>query len=120
MPSYQTIFFVISLGCSLPVLYWYYRRNPHPRFRPKLGEMAMVSLFAVLLSLGGSLLIGGMMDDPERFTEDTGMGVTSAKDYARGEQRGNQREEREERDRRGDSSKKSSGSRERDSGGERR
>lgn len=67
MPSYQLIFFVIALVCSLPVLYWYYRRHAHSRFRPKVGEMAMVALFAVLLSLGGAMLIGGLMDDPEQF-----------------------------------------------------
>jgi hypothetical protein len=74
MPSYQTIFFVISLVCAVPVLFWYYRRHPHPRFRPQAGEMVMVTLFAGLLSLGGSLLIGGMMDDPEQFRPGASMG----------------------------------------------
>ena len=74
MPSFQIIFFVIALVCSVPVLYWYYRRNPHPRFRPRLGEMAMVALFAVLLSLGGSMLIGGLMDDPEQLKDQGGLG----------------------------------------------
>ncbi len=74
MPSYQTIFFVISLVCAVPVLFWYYRRHPHPRFRPKAGEMVMVTLFAGLLSLGGSLLIGGLMDDPEQFKPGASMG----------------------------------------------
>lgn len=74
MPSYQTIFFVISLVCAVPVLFWYYRRHSHPRFRPQVGEMVMVTLFAGLLSLGGSLLIGGMMDDPEQFRPGASMG----------------------------------------------
>lgn len=74
MPSFQLIFFIIALVCSAPVLYWYYRRNPHPRFRPHFGEMAMVTLFAVLLSLGGSMLIGGLMDDPEQLKDQGGLG----------------------------------------------
>ncbi|MFN0127311.1 MAG: hypothetical protein ACKV19_11565 [Verrucomicrobiales bacterium] len=67
VPTYQLFFFVLGLICAVPFLIWYYRRNPHPRFRPRLGEMAMVSLFAVMLSLGGSMLVGGVMDDPEQF-----------------------------------------------------
>jgi len=74
MPSYQTIFLVISLLCALPVLYWYYRRHPHPRFRPRFGEMVMVSLLAGLFCLGGSLLIGGLMDDPDQFRPSASMG----------------------------------------------
>jgi len=75
MPSYQTIFFVMSLLCALPVVIWYYRRHSHPRFRPKVGEMVMVTLFAGLLCLGGSMLIGGLMDDPEQFRPDASMSI---------------------------------------------
>lgn len=67
VPTYQLVFFVLGLICAVPFLIWYYRRNKHPRFRPRLGEMAMVTLLAVMLSLGASMLVGGVMDDPEQF-----------------------------------------------------
>ncbi len=68
MLSYQFVFFIHGLVCSVPFLIWYYRRHPHPGFRPRIGEMAMMVLFAILLSLGGSMLIGGLMDNPGKFS----------------------------------------------------
>lgn len=97
MPSFQLIFFVMGLVCALPVVFWYYRRNSHPKFRPKFGEMAMVILFVVLLSLGGSLLIGGLMDDPEQFTSRDGFSAMPSKvDVGADARSGNQREQRKE------------------------
>lgn len=92
MPTFQLIFFIIALVCSVPVIYWYYRRIPHPRFRPRFGEMAMVTLFAVLLSLGGSMLIGGLMDDPEQLKAEGGFstmpGLATGSDTGQTEEEG--------------------------------
>jgi hypothetical protein len=104
MPSFQLIFFVIGVVCSLPFLYWYYRRNPHPRFRPRIGEMLMVSLFAVLLSLGGSMLIGGLMDDPEQFKPNDGFSAMPSDPAGSGPDQSNDQ---------GEDTKKSSGGRDR-------
>jgi hypothetical protein len=118
MPSFQTIFFIIALICAAPVIYWYYRRNPHPRFRPRFGEMAMVTLFAVLLSLGGSMLIGGLMDDPEQLKGQGGFSTMPSTPTASGSG-----QNEEESDREGSSRKQDSGDRGRggeSGGGERR
>ena len=66
MQLHQQIFFIVGLLVTIPVLVYYYRRGPR-RFRPKLGEMAMVSLFAVLLCGAGALLIGSFLDDPDQY-----------------------------------------------------
>ena len=46
------VFFSVFLAALLPVLYYYQRRNPHPRFRPGMGEMTLIVVFA--LSIGGA------------------------------------------------------------------
>jgi hypothetical protein len=68
-PDYRIIFFVLSLLAAAPVLYYYYRRSPNPRFRPRLGEMALVSLFALFLCGGFSYFVGGFMQNPDDFRE---------------------------------------------------
>ena len=35
------VFFGVYLAALIPVLYYYRRRTPNPRFRPTFGEMAM-------------------------------------------------------------------------------
>lgn len=70
MPSYQTIFLVISLFVAAPLLVYYYRRHPHPRFRPKIGEMAAVTLITVMACWGGSALLGTILDDPDQFKKE--------------------------------------------------
>jgi hypothetical protein len=113
MPSYQLIFFIMALVCATPVLIWYYRRHSHPKFRPTLGEMAMVSLFAVLLSLGGSLLLGGLMDDPDQFSPESGMGSVSIGGGGAEEEAGGAGESRDK-----SSSRKEGGSRNRSGSGD--
>jgi len=78
MPSFQIIFFVIALICWVPVIYWYYRSQKRKWFRPRFGEMVMVTLFAVMLSLGGSMLIGGLLDDPDQFRPSGGFSLMPA------------------------------------------
>ena len=59
----QCIVFLIFMTASLPVLQYYRRRQPNPRFRPSMGEMAMVTLFAAMLSAGAGMGIGGLFSE---------------------------------------------------------
>jgi hypothetical protein len=45
------LLFCVFLAALIPVLYYYRRRHPHPRFRPGAGEMLMIVVFA--LAIGG-------------------------------------------------------------------
>lgn len=61
-------FFVISLFVIVPFLYYYRNKNPHPRFRPKFGEMVMVTLIALGVAGGGSMFLASLMGiDPDRI-----------------------------------------------------
>jgi hypothetical protein len=46
------VFFAVFLAALIPVLYYYRKRNPNPRFRPNAGEMTMISVLA--LAVGGA------------------------------------------------------------------
>lgn len=59
----QCIVFLIFMTASLPVLHYYRRRQPNPRFRPTIGEMTMVTLFAAILSAGAGMGIGGLFNE---------------------------------------------------------
>jgi hypothetical protein len=37
------------IAALVPVLYYYRRRNPNPRFRPTLGEMTMITVIALMV-----------------------------------------------------------------------
>lgn len=50
------VFFSVFLSALVPVLYYYRRRNPNPRFRPGLGEMTMIAVIA--LCVGGAACYG--------------------------------------------------------------
>jgi hypothetical protein len=41
------IFFGVFCLAITPVLFYYQRRSPNPRFRPGLGEMTMVTIMAL-------------------------------------------------------------------------
>jgi len=41
----------VFLAALIPVLYYYQRRNPNPRFRPGVGEMTL--LFVLAMAVGG-------------------------------------------------------------------
>lgn len=51
-------FFIVFMVAAVPMLYYYQRKNPHPRFRPGFGEMSMVSIFAVIICAGMSAGLG--------------------------------------------------------------
>jgi hypothetical protein len=53
-------FFIVFMVAAVPVLYYYQRKNPHPRFRPGFGEMAMVTVMAVMLCGGMAFGLGSL------------------------------------------------------------
>lgn len=63
----QTVFFAIFMAACIPVLYYYQRKNPNPRFRPSLGEMTMVSLFAIAGCAVISFGLGTLFDEDQDF-----------------------------------------------------
>ena len=63
------IFFVVGVIAVTPVLYYHYRKNPNPRFRPPAGEMVMLSLFALLFVGGGSYFMGTLLTSDPKFDE---------------------------------------------------
>ena len=65
----QCIVFLIFMTASLPVLHYYRRRQPNPRFRPTIGEMTMVTLFAAIISAGAGMGIGGMFNERLDFKQ---------------------------------------------------
>jgi hypothetical protein len=74
-PDYRIIFFVLSLVAAAPVLYYYYRRHPNPRFRPRIGEMALVSLITIFVCGGASYFVGGLLQNPEDIHVGEGFGA---------------------------------------------
>ena len=54
------IFFSVFFAAALPVLYYYRRRNPDPRFRPPAGEMAMITVFALFICSGLAFGLGSL------------------------------------------------------------
>ena len=98
------IFFAVFCAALLPVLFYYRRRNPNPRFRPGLGEMAMVSLIALTIGGGFSYMMGNFFagDPTLRDLEkkpDHGVGAGSGQSLR---DRDKEREDRENRGRRAD------------------
>lgn len=67
MLDYRYIFFILGMLVAAPVLFYYYRRNPNPRFRPRLGEMLLLALLSVFLVGGFSYYVGGIMQDPDQL-----------------------------------------------------
>ena len=63
----QCIFFLVFMAACVPVLYYYQRRNPNPRFRPTFGEMSMVTLFAMCLCGGLSFGLGSVFNEHQDF-----------------------------------------------------
>lgn len=75
------IFFVVGVIAVIPVLYYYYRRNPHPRFRPPVGEMAMISVFALMFIGGGSYFMGTVLtSDPDFDAQKPGVSTDRSVD----------------------------------------
>ncbi len=56
------------IGVCLPILLYWIRRNPDPRFRPRFGEIVLMSLVIVLGSSVSAFLLRGIfsVDDIAR------------------------------------------------------
>ncbi len=63
----QCIFFLVFMGACIPVLYYYRKRNPNPRFRPTAGEMTLVSVFCAFVSGGLAVGMGGLFNEHQDF-----------------------------------------------------
>ncbi len=53
-PIFWIIFAVCIVVC-VPILIYYAKRSPNPKFRPKFGEILLAGLLLVVASLGLSL-----------------------------------------------------------------
>jgi len=74
------ILFGVFLAVLIPILYYYRRRNPNPRFRPTAGEMTLVAV--ILLMIGGTAcwFLGNMFSNepnPNMAVPDHGAGWSS-------------------------------------------
>ncbi len=63
----QCVFFLVFMAACVPVLYYYRRRNPNPRFRPTAGEMTLMTLFCAFLSGGLAVGLGGVFNEHQDF-----------------------------------------------------
>ena len=65
-------FFIVSICAVVPVLYYYQRKNPDPRFRPRFGEMLLMGILAFGFCTGGAIFMGSIMGvewDPEKMKQ---------------------------------------------------
>ena len=54
------IFFSVFAAAAIPVIFYIWRKNPDPRFRPNAGEMSLIILFAAFLCGGMAVGLGGL------------------------------------------------------------
>jgi len=79
----HAVIFIVCLLVSAGVLLYYSQRNPNPRFRPKLGELALVGIIFV----GVSVAITGMtanLFDQENLDEAAKKARARAKEFDKG------------------------------------
>jgi hypothetical protein len=69
--NFRTIFLAICLIVSIVLLTYYYFKNGHVRLRPRVGEMGLWSLLALMACFGLSGVVGGLLDDPEQLKVDS-------------------------------------------------
>jgi hypothetical protein len=66
------VFFAVLLVClcASAVVVWYFaKHNPNPRFRPRPGEVLLVSIIAMGLSGGSALLMSGILGAGASFQD---------------------------------------------------
>jgi hypothetical protein len=67
MGVFHIIFLSIAVCAAVPIIIYYYRRQPNPRFRPTMGEMTLVSLVIGMVFGGGAWGLASLMENPEDF-----------------------------------------------------
>lgn len=56
----QIIFFAVFAAAALPIIYYIWRKNPDPRFRPSAGEMSLIIVFATFICGGMAIGLGSL------------------------------------------------------------
>lgn len=65
-PIFWIIFSVCIVVC-VPILIYYAKRSPNPRFRPRVGELFLAGLLMVSVSFGVSLGLSAMFGIEDVF-----------------------------------------------------
>ena len=60
-PAAKAIF-ILCLLVSGSILLFYAKRHPHPKFRPKLGELVLVGMIFFGISVGLTSMTAGLFD----------------------------------------------------------
>lgn len=74
------IFFSVFIVVLIPTLYYYRRRNPNHHFRPSLGEMTMITVFALMLGGTACWFLGNLFRGDQKLDNtipDQGAGWSS-------------------------------------------
>lgn len=66
----QIIFFAVFAAAAIPIIYYIWKKNPDPRFRPHAGEMSLIIVFAAFICGGMAFGLGSLFK-PEN--DGTGM-----------------------------------------------
>lgn len=56
----QIIFFAVFAAAAIPIIYYIWKKNPDPRFRPHAGEMSLIIIFAAFICGGMALGLGSL------------------------------------------------------------
>ena len=76
------IFFSIYIVVLIPVLYYYRRKHPNPRFRPGVGEMTLIAVIALMLGGTACWFLGNVFRGEQKLDNtvpDQGAGWSSGK-----------------------------------------
>ena len=74
------IFFGVFILALAPVLYYYQRRNPNPRFRPGVGEMTLISVAALFLGGMACFFLGNVFRGDQKSSPKFDHGAGWSKD----------------------------------------
>lgn len=99
----QLIFFGVFFAAAIPILYYIYRKNPHPRFRPSFGEMSVMTLIAAFICGGMAFGLGSLFKAENDGTSmnkkpDTGQSAPAAGGSTPGERKSKPKERKSDSD----------------------
>ena len=63
------VFFSVFVAVLIPMLYYYRRKNPNPRFRPGAGEMTMVAVVALCMGAGACYMLGNFFRGDQNLSQ---------------------------------------------------